>query len=178
MIRLGKNVGALAALISGALMFSACAAVEEPTIESAGVNGASASGAKKAGVGDKVTLKGTTYRVSSVKTANSIGDSQFTRTRANGRFVVVKLSLTNRKSEPATIMESNLQLIGGNGKTYSTSDDAILATAGTFLLEEIQPDNTEKGVLVYDLPKKAVHGAALRVSDLFSDSKADIRLGL
>jgi hypothetical protein len=46
------------------------------------------------------------------------------------------------------------------------------------MLQEIQPDNAAKGALAYDLPKKAVKGAKLRVSDLFSDSKADIDLGL
>ncbi len=93
--------------------------------------------------------------------------------------MVVKLSLTNRKSEPATILEDNLRLIGGNGKNYSTSDDAILALDDqSFLLEEIQPDNTETGSLVFDVPKAAVQGSKLQVEDLFSDSKAQIRLGL
>jgi hypothetical protein len=149
-------------------------ATEEPTVENG--SGKAAKG-KTAGVGDKVTLKGTMYQVTKVSRAKSIGDS-FTETRANGTFVLVRISLTNRKDEPATILSENLKLVGGNGKQYTTSDDALLAVEKPLLLEEIQPDNTEKGTLVYDLPAKAVKGSTLRVEDLFSDSTAQIKLGL
>jgi hypothetical protein len=149
-------------------------ATEEPTVESA--SGGAAKG-KVAAVGDKVTLKGTTYRVMNVTRTKSVGDS-FTETRANGTFVLVRIALTNRKDEPATILSENLKLVGGNGKQYTTSDDALLAVDKPLLLEEIQPDNTEKGTLVYDLPAKAVKNATLRVEDLFSDSTAQIDLGL
>jgi uncharacterized protein DUF4352 len=149
---------------------SGCGTTEEAKVE---------GGGKTARVGQRLTLKGTTYRVTNVRTAQVIGDNEFTREEANGSFVVVKLTLTNRKDEPATILEDNIRLIGGNGKNYSTSDDAILALGGqTFLLEEIQPDVTERGTLVYDVPKKALNGARLQVEDLFSNSKGQIRLGL
>jgi len=168
------------ALLSTALILGAtgCSATtEEPTVESA-TGGAAVKGKSKvARVGDKVTLKGTTYRVTKVRTSQSIG-KDFMKEQANGRFVVIKLQLTNRKDEPAMIISENLRLIGGNGKNYSTSDDALFAVDKPLLLEEIQPDNTEKGTLVYDVPKGAVKGAALRVEDLFSDSKASIDLGL
>ena len=149
---------------------SGCGETEEPKVE---------GGGKTARVGQRLTLKGTSYRVTSVRTAQTIGDGPYTQEKANGRFVVVKLTLTNRKDEPATILEDNIRLIGGNGKNYSTSDDAIFALGGeTFILEEIQPDVSERGTLVYDIPKKAVSGARLQVEDLFSDSKGQIRLGL
>ncbi len=48
----------------------------------------------------------------------------------------------------------------------------------SFTLEEIQPDNTERGTLVYDLPRGAVKGARLEVRDLFSDATGGVRLGL
>jgi uncharacterized protein DUF4352 len=149
-------------------------ATEDATVESA--SGGAAKG-KTAAIGDKVTLKGTTYQITKVSRAKSVGDS-FMETEANGTFVLVKIRLTNRKDEPATIMSENLKLVGGNGKQYTTSDDALLAVDKPLLLEEIQPDNTEKGTLVYDLPTKAVKGATLRVEDLFSDSAAQIDLGL
>jgi hypothetical protein len=149
-------------------------ATEEPTVERG--SGGAVKG-KVATVGDRVTLKGTTYKVTKVRTAGAVGES-FTRTQANGQFVLVNISLTNRKDEPATILSENLKLIGGNGKQYTTSDDALLSVDKPLLLEEIQPDNTEKGTLVYDLPGKAVKGATLRVEDLFSDSTAEIELGL
>jgi hypothetical protein len=150
-------------------------AVEDPSVEK---SGGGRGTAKTADVGDKLTLKGTTYEVTNVRTASAVGDS-FTRERANGEFVIVSLKLTNRKDEPATIAEDNIRLIGGNGKNYSVSDDALFALEDqSFLLEEIQPDNTEKGKLVYDIPESAVSRSKLQVEDFFSESKGRIRLGL
>jgi hypothetical protein len=161
--------------VMGAESESCSTSTEDAEVESG--DGGSASG-QTAKVGDRVTLKGTTYRVTSAETTDSLGTNEFDTVQANGQFVVVKLTLTNRKDEPATILEDNLRLIGGNGKNYTTSTDAILAVEDSFLLEEIQPDVSQKGTLVYDLPPGAVKGAKLEVTDLFSDSKAEIKLGL
>jgi hypothetical protein len=129
-------------------------------------------------VGDKMTLKGTTYQVTSAKTAGSIG-SGYAQETANGVFVVVDIKLTNEEDEPATIMEDMISLIGGNGNTYSTSTDATFALGDESLfLEEIQPGLTVKGKLVYDVPPKVVKGSFLQVEDLFSSSTGDIKLGL
>ncbi len=143
-------------------------------------DGGSDGGTETASVGDKLTLKGTTYQVTDVSTKSSIGDKSIgLDEQASGTFVVVKLELTNRKDEPATIIEDNIRLIGGNGKNYSTSDDALFALDDqSFVFEEIQPDNTEEGTLVYDVPESATSGAKLQVEDLFSSQKGQIRLGL
>jgi hypothetical protein len=149
---------------------------EEATVEKQG------SGSKSVGataqVGDKLTLKGTTYRVTGVDTVKQIGD-EYTGATANGEFVVIDIQLTNEEDEPATILEDNIRVIGGNGSSYSTSDDALFVYPDqTILLEEIQPGVTERGKLVYDLPPGAVKGARLQVEDLFSGSTGEIKLGL
>jgi len=148
---------------------------QEPQVKK---QGGAEGDAETAEVGDKLTLTGTTYQVTNVDTANEVGD-RYTGATANGEFVIVDLNLTNEEEEPATILEDNLRLIGGNGNQYTTSSDAILAFPDqTILLEEIQPDNTQKGVLVYDLPPDAVSGAKLQVEDLFTGSTGEIDLGL
>lgn len=147
---------------------------EEPQVEQEG-----GGSAEVASVGDRMTLKGTTYQVKDATTAKVLGESEFDRVTAGGRFVIVSMCLTNRKDEPATILDDNMRPIGGNGKNYSTSDDALFALADqSFLLEEIQPDVRECGKLVYDVPRRAVSGSKLEVTDLFSDSKGQIRLGI
>lgn len=134
---------------------------------------------KTASVGDNLTLTETTYRVTDVRTASSLGDQSIgTGVTANGVFVIANVELTNRKDEPATILGDALRLISSNGKSYSTSDDALLAVNDQFILEEIQPDVTERGTLVYDVPQSAVSGSKLQVKDLFSDSTGQINLGL
>lgn len=147
---------------------------DEPTVKKEGKGGS----ADVARVGDKMTLKGTTYQVTAATTADSIGDS-YMREEATGVFVVVDIKLTNEKDEPATIMENNISLIGGNNKKFSTSNEAIFALGDdSILMKEIQPGLTVKGKLVYDVPPKAVKGAYLQVEDMFSNSTGDIKLGL
>ncbi len=93
--------------------------------------------------------------------------------------MVVDVTLVNEKDEPATIMADALRVIGSNGSSYSTSDDALMAVDDQFsILDEIQPGLNETGTLVYDLPPDAVSGAKLEMSDLFSDQKGRVRLGL
>lgn len=148
---------------------------EEPSVKKGNGGGASDVTAT---VGDTVSLKGTAYTVKSVETTSSLGSS-FTKEKANGQFIVIDLTLKNEKNEPATILEDNLKLIGGNGSQYSTSTDGSFAVNDAFvILEEIQPGVKQSGKLVYDVPKNAVNGATLRVEDLFSDSTGEIDLGL
>lgn len=168
----------LAAAFAGVSMGAddtGCGVSETPKVEKQG-----GGAAKTAGVGDRLTLKGTTYRVTDAYPASTLGETEYDQVTASGGFIVVKLTLTNRKDEPATILIDNIRVIGGNGKNYSVSDDAILAAGDDqlLLLDEIQPDVTERGTLVYDVPKKAINGARLQVKDLFSDSTGQIRLGL
>lgn len=113
-----------------------------------------------------------------VEVADQIGN-QYTGAAANGKFIVVDIQLTNEKDEPATIFADNIRILGGNGSSYSTSDDAMFVYPDqNILLNEIQPGVTESGKLVYDIPPGAVKRAKLRVEDLFSGSTGEIELGL
>ena len=130
-----------------------------------------------AAVGDTVELKGTSYRVTQVRTAQEVG-GEFNKTQADGTFVIVDLTLTNLEDEPATILEDAVRLVGGNGNEYTTDTDVFAAFDNQFsVLQEIQPDLAKDVVAVYDIPPDAVSGAKLQVKDLFSDSRAEIDLG-
>ncbi len=120
-----------------------------------------------AGVGDTLTLKGTAYKVTKVRTAKTVGSS-FTKETADGRFVIVNLVLTNLKKDPRTILADAVRIKGGNGSEYDTSDKALLAFKNQLtILQEIQPGLPKKLVDVYDIPASAVKGAKLQVKDLF-----------
>lgn len=141
-------------------------------------NGEATDEGKTAAVGDTVELKGTAYKVTRVRTAQEVG-GEFNKSQADGRFVIVDLTLTNLKDEPATILEDAVRLVGGNGKEYTTDTDTFAAFDNQFtILQEIQPDLSKKVVAVYDIPPGAVSGAKLQVKDLFSDSRGEIDLGL
>jgi hypothetical protein len=130
------------------------------------------------GVGVRLSLEGTSYTVTAATTAQAVG-GEFTREEADGIFVVVNLTLTNEKDDPRTILADAVRIIGGNGSEYTVDTEACISVENSFcLLEEIQPDLPKKLVAVYDIPPSAVSGAKLQASDLFSDEKGEINLGL
>jgi len=133
----------------------------------------------RAGVNEPISLRGTTYQVTGARTASSIGDG-FTDATANGTFVIVDLSLTNEGERPATVLVDRLRVIGGNGSSYSVSDDALLRLDNQEFLfdEQIQPGLAERGTLVYDLPPQAVAGGELQVNGSRSQELGRIALGL
>jgi hypothetical protein len=128
-------------------------------------------------VGETVKLKGTQYTVESAKTSDTIG-GEYTEEKAGGIFVVVELTIENKKDETKTFLSNAATFIASNDKSYDTSDDAIFAVDEPLILEEMQPDLPKTGTLVFDVPPKVVAGGLLKVEDLFGDGEAFIDLGL
>ena len=100
--------------------------------------------------------------------------------KAAGVFVIVNLTLTNDRDEPATISQDFvIRLEAGNGDQYMVLTEATMAVDDSLsTLDEIQPGVSKKVVLVYDVPVKAVKGSVLLVKDFWSDSEGRIELGL
>ena len=132
-------------------------------------------------VGETVKLEGTQYTVESARTATKVGDPYFEE-RAGGRFVVVELTIENKKNETKTFSDEAAKFIATNGKSYSTDNDGTFAAIGdgdkTLIFEDMQPDVAETGLLVYDVPNGKAKGGLLEVSDLFGRGEAYIDLGL
>ena len=132
-------------------------------------------------VGETIELEGTRYTVESAKTASTVG-GEFFEEKAGGVYVIVELTIENTKDETKTFMSEAAKLIGGNDKKYSTDDDGTIAAIGEdgepLMFEDMQPDVPKTGVLVYDVPKAAVSGGLLQVSDLYGRGDAYIKLAL
>jgi hypothetical protein len=139
----------------------------------AGAHGASAK------VGQAVTNAGTTYKVTSVKTTDTIGDPNFLGERADGTFVVVNLELTNNKDETKTFLDSSAKLKTSDGKAYETSDKAVMAFGDqSLMLKDIQPDLTTHGKLAFEIPPSKVHDSTLEIEDLYGSGEIKVDLGL
>lgn len=107
------------------------------------------------GIGDSVAADGWEITVDKVEDGvASVGD-EFLGTEAQGQFVTVALSVKNTESEPDYFFEDNIKLGDDKGNSYSADSEAgIYVDENSILfLEEINPGNTAKGVLVFDVPK-------------------------
>lgn len=146
-----------------------------------GGGGSSGGGGGTSGaVGQALTNAGTTYKVTDVKTASTLGDPALGGAKADGIFVVVSLELTNNKSETKTFSDGSAKIVSADGKEYSTSSNAILALGAgeSLLLKEIQPSLTTRGKLVFDVPPSKLSRATLVIQDLFGDGEIKVNLGL
>lgn len=148
----------------------------------------SSSDSKKVGtksnpikIGETIKLEGTQYTVKSVKTAADVG-SEFFKETADGKYVIIDLTIENKKNETKTFSDSAAKFVTTDGKSYSADTDATVALMGTdgqpLFLEEMQPDLPKTGKLVFDVPPGKIKGGLLEVSDLFGGGEAYITLGL
>ena len=128
-------------------------------------------------VGDTVKLEGTQYTVKSARRSPMVG-SEFFKETANGVYVIVELTIENKKNETKTFVSEAAKFISPNGKKYTTDDDGSIAADEPLILEDMQPDVPKTGKLVYDIPKGTAKGGLLEVSDLFGGGEAYIDLGL
>lgn len=132
-------------------------------------------------VGETVKLKGTQYTVESAETKADVG-GEFANEKANGVYVIVTLTIENKKDETKTFSDSAAKFVATNDKKYSTDQDGTFAAIGdggeTLIFEDMQPDLPKTGLLVFDVPKDLAKGGILEVGDLFGGGEAYIDLGL
>jgi Domain of unknown function (DUF4352) len=187
-----------AVLLAVSVATAGCASVETPSKDSAAKS--SASGAKtekkKQSCGTKATDNCTPHvgqtgtvrvdalywQVKSVKTAKTIGDMTYgLGQKADGVFVVVGVKVRSAKSKSATLTDNAFQL-EVNGKTYDPDTDGTVAAVGAgenpFFLEDIGPDATTRGKVVFDVPKSVLKKKVeLRFNELgFGSTHAYVKL--
>jgi hypothetical protein len=151
----------------------------EASSQTTGENAGGGDTGKSGGVGEELTNAGTTYEVTRVTTATTIGDPELGGARADGKFVIVSLALTNNKDETKTFTEGSAHIETADGKKYETSDKTVLAFGEeSLLLKDIQPELTAKGKLAFDLPPNKINGAKLVIEDLFGDGEIKVDLGV
>lgn len=95
------------------------------------------------------------WHLKSAETTKTIGDQEYgLGSKANGIYVVAHLSVENNKSESVTLTSEVVNLVAGEA-TYSSNTQAETALIGegesTFFLEDLGPEVTAKGTVVFDV---------------------------
>ena len=65
------------------------------------------------------------------------------------------MKIKNVGDEPINYSEENQALIDTRGREYSPDDEAWIHLDGSAPWGEINPGNTQKAVIAFDIPKKA-----------------------
>jgi Domain of unknown function (DUF4352) len=110
---------------------------------------------RPAGVGDKVTDGGYEFTVTDVKDGpKRIGSEDFGHS-PQGRFIYVYVTVTNNGDEPGMFHDSQVTGVDDKGRKLNADGEATIylgEESGAFL-NEINPGNTVKGLVVFDVPK-------------------------
>jgi len=120
------------------------------------------------------------FTVTTMTTANSLGNS-FTSTEAQGIFYVVTLVIENKGKETKTIDSSMITLTDSQDRKFDRSIEGQTAKGLSqgkvdLFLQQVQPGLSVTGDIVFDIPKDAT-GLKLVVKSSLFGSGQEIDLG-
>jgi sRNA-binding protein len=106
------------------------------------------------GLGEAVSAGDWTFTVNDLECGlDQVGDDFLTK-EAQGQFCLMSLKVKNNGDTAATLMSDNQKLLDKKGREYSSDSEASIYADGAsdLWIEEINPGNTAKGVVVFDIP--------------------------
>ena len=105
------------------------------------------------GIGEVVKDGKFAFKVTKLTKATRVG-GQFLHKDAQGVFWLVSVTVKNIGDEPQTFIGDTQKLFDAKDREYSASSEAAIYMENSkSLYEEINPGNTVKGVVLFDLPK-------------------------
>lgn len=112
---------------------------------------------KVAGIGTKVRDGKFEFVVRSVKCGIAkVGTNEYLQKKAQGQFCAVTMTVTNIGDEPQSMFADNQYAFDAKGRKLSADSDAsIYDDSSQVLWEEINPGNSVKGKVYFDIPKGA-----------------------
>ena len=74
--------------------------------------------------------------------------------KADGKFVVVSVAISNRQNTAITMNTSLFEILGSNGNVYSASEKSMeVGTSDDLFLAQINPGVTKTGLVIFDVPQ-------------------------
>lgn len=97
------------------------------------------------------------FTVRSVKCGIAVvGDNPYLQEKAQGQFCAVQLSVENIGDEPQSMFADNQYAFDGKSRKFSANSMASMADESSQVLwEEINPGNSVKGTVYFDVPQGA-----------------------
>jgi hypothetical protein len=93
-------------------------------------------------------------------------------------FVVVDVTLTNKKDETKTFTDSTAVLRSGGVTFKATSKGAFVFGDQDLTVKEVQPGLPTRGKLAFEVPTGKTKGAQLVIEDFWGDGEIVVKLGL
>lgn len=145
----------LATVVYSSLLYAATSGSPSDVPTSTATHAVKANG-HAAGIGDKVQDGRFTFTVTKVRTGvTHLGTNGFGQ-KAQGQFVIINVTVSNHGNESQTFDASSQVVYDKAGRKYSADGEAaVYLDNSNAFLNDINPGNTVKGKLVFDMSKTA-----------------------
>ncbi|MFI6534202.1 DUF4352 domain-containing protein [Nonomuraea sp. NPDC050547] len=128
-----------------------------------------------AGIGDVVKDGKFSFKVTRLERRGQVG-GEFLNKDAQGVFLLVHVTVKNVSDEAQAFSGSAQKLFDGKGAEYEASSEAaIYLQDSKSLYEKINPGNSVKGVVLFDIPK-TVKPASIELHDSMFSGGIKVRL--
>jgi Domain of unknown function (DUF4352) len=126
---------------------------------------------KQAGIGDVVKDGKFSFKATKVETGVARVGGEYLGSDAQGQYILVHVTVKNIGDEAQLFSGSSQKLIDSRNRKYDTDTGAAalgLKNSNAFL-NNINPGNTVKGILLFDVPKNFKIKAVELHDSIFSD---------
>ncbi|MFM1954841.1 MAG: hypothetical protein RL118_1032 [Actinomycetota bacterium] len=124
------------------------------TDSSSNADSSNTEAAAMATIGDTVTDGDFSFVVTKMKCGVSSYGGEYANVKAQGQYCQFNVEVTNNGNDAQYFSGDDQLLFSADGKEYeSDSSAAIYADSSNTWLDEINPGNTLKGLVIFDVPE-------------------------
>ncbi len=108
-------------------------------------------------IGDTVAAGNWDFTVTKFKCGSTKVGSEYLNKSAQGQFCKMSIKVKNNGKQQETLNDSNQKLFDAEGREFSSDSEASLYedSDSALFLEGVNPGNTAKGVVIFDVPEDA-----------------------
>lgn len=105
-------------------------------------------------LGEEFDIRNVTYRIERAATRQQAGD-EAVGVEADGKFLVLNMSVVNGADEPVTIQQPSIEDIGQSNNRYRPSTEASAALENSFRFGELNSGGQSTGQIAYDVNERS-----------------------
>ncbi len=109
------------------------------------------------GIGDAAKDGKFTFTVHSFDCGKKSVGASFLKDKAQGQFCLMDVTVANHGDEAQMLFSDNQYVYDAKGRQFSHDDVAAMSVQGNdqVWIEDINPGNSVRGIMVFDVPKNA-----------------------
>lgn len=124
-------------------------------------------------MGDKVVVGDLEFVVTKTSVSSTVGN-QYLNQKAKGKYLIVDVKVTNKGKEKVYLGSSNFKIKNADMTFEPDTTAGIYLDKKAFLFEDLNPQSTMKGKIVFDMAEKFAESKdnKLEVTDGIFDGEA------